>query len=148
MAFACVLLFIVRLEERELSRRFGPAHAKYATSVPDLFFPVPFLLLPAALRAKRAEDEAATKAREKEATVEDVRDELEKTRSSSGSARSTAAVPVERAFADDITEDAVPEEMLTPKTELRDSIGGTAARPNDGDSPDPFAFDERDIASS
>lgn len=133
-AAVLILTLVAGLEERELAQRFGAAHAAYVAAVPHLFCPVPFFPLPPSLRDKYAADNASTNGTNGDADgVRGKKAMLRPSQASGpGPAAAAAAAAVEKAFADDDTEDAVPS-------------AGFGSHPLSPPlSPDPYAFSEHD----
>lgn len=129
---ALILTVIAILEERELRHRFGAAHTAYAAAVPTLFFPIPFLPLPPSLAAKHDADMKS--ARKKAMLRRQQGDHTDEQTSAD-------AVVVEKAFADDDTEDAVPTIVHDTDVTPRGAVGVCGIPPS---TPDPYEFRERD----
>ena len=150
---AAVVLFtaIAKLEDDELAARFGDAHEAYVFSVPRAFFvnPVPFLL-------QMSEDTRRPMSRHKRkrsvgAVARPLDDDEYDKKETNGGTVTDGNDGVERAFADDATEDAVPPASVsTPRTVL-----GVPHKPKPEPtpapvpaSPDPWAFTEADGAGA
>ena len=142
-AAAMILIVVALMEEKELARRFGPAHARYVASVPNYFFPVPIFPLPRSLIAKSSGGGATISAATKKIKNSDVDPDDD--------------VAVEQAFADDDAEDAIPTQhqttmttsmMFTPtaKSRPRPPPGVAGSREGPGvaqsppSTPDPYEF--------
>jgi hypothetical protein len=113
-AAVAILTAAAGLEERELRRRFGAAHAAYVAATPDLFCLLPLFLFPTSLYSNHGVD-ADTDA--------DADVDADATRMKAAEARQQQSQPfaVETAFANNDTKDAVP-----PMVHLRDThVPGT-----------------------
>lgn len=126
-ALAALLVIVSLEEEQELRRRFDRAYDEYCAAVPTRWFPLPFAPLPERLRV-RAEKEARDRRKGK----------MPVDRTDSDDAQ------VERAFADDVAEDAVPSSSRgggvslpkAPPDARHEPRGGKKTRSDDDDDDD------------